>query len=215
MLDASLLSYLSELAPHSLAFAIGVAASVVASIIYSRYLRAAEKRFSFERIIGETKKLVNDIENDDFRPDIVVAIDRNSAIVGGLLCGHLGLSTFVTVNTDNLRNPDGSRDISISKGFLPDFSVFSSKKVLVFIAFNDSGTSLATIFQTLSANADALEVRTAALFSSASPKIVPRYCPLVVGKNLKTPINELMPKMPWVTSSWKHVFSKERYGSRG
>jgi len=200
---------------QTIAFTVGVVASIAASLIYALFIRRAESRFSFKQILEFVLDLVNLIENDEFRPDLIVAVDRNSAIAGGMIAGHLGLRTIVTAATENERLEDGSRTIRVVEGFLPHWDFFSGKKVLLFICFNDSGSSLDAVYHHL-ANCECppAEIRTAALFTSASPKMVPRYFVKKVGVNLKTPVNKLMPKMPWITRSWKHVFAKERYGDQ-
>ena len=205
---------MSVFAEQSIAFVIGILASIVASAAYTTWVRRSESNFSFKQIVGFVLDLVNSLESDEYKPDLVVAIDRNSSIVGGIIAGHLGLRTIVTAATENRRMKDGSRSAKVVDGFLPNQNFLSHKRILLFICFNDSGTSLETVYHHLEANSPpSTEIRTAALFTSASPKMLPKYYVKKVGVNLKTPINQMMPKMPWVTKSWKHVFAKERYAN--
>ena len=199
---------------HFTAFVVGVVASVIASIIYGLWLRKSELRFSFPQILSYVLDLVNSIESDEFRPDFVVTIDRNSAIVGGIIAGHIGLKNIIAASTDNKRMEDGSRTIEVVDELFPKKDFMSGKNVLLFICFNDSGTSLDTIYHYLAeSDHPPATIRSAALFTSASPKLLPQYYVKKIGVNLKTPINQLMPKMPWVTKSWKHVLARERYGN--
>lgn len=206
---------MNNLNEQIVAFAIGVVSSIIASVVYTWTAARIEAHFSFRRIVELVLDLAGRIQNDGFKPDFIFAIDRNSTITGGILAGHLGLQTILSVATDNFRKSDGSRAIAISDGFAPKGEAFVGKKILIFICFNDSGTSLETVYNYTKAMSEApADVRTAALFTSSSPRFMPTYFVKKVGLNLRTPINALMPKMPWVSKTWKHVLGNERLASK-
>ena len=78
---------------QSIAFLVGIVASVIASGLYTVLVRRSEAKFSFRQIMEFSLDLVNSIESDEFRPDVIVSIDRNSAIIGGIESGCISRSS--------------------------------------------------------------------------------------------------------------------------
>jgi len=192
-------------------FIIGIISSIAATLILRMLLDKLNLRFSFRRILNDIRSLYSQIIRDDFKPDYIVTIDRNATIIGGILAGYFGLETVISVATSNLRLPNGSRSTEVLKAHLPDPEVLKDKSLLLVICFNDSGKSLEAVHNyLLSPPFEIREIRTAALYTSVSPQIKPKYFAHEVGKDLKTSINRIINKMPWMTREWKHVFANER-----
>jgi hypothetical protein len=54
------------------------------------------------------------------------------------------------------------------------------------------------------------EVRTVAIYTSVSPAIMPMYKGVIVGRDTRKPMNQIISQLPWVTEGWRHVLGKER-----
>ncbi|ABS61952.1 phosphoribosyltransferase-like protein [Parvibaculum lavamentivorans DS-1] len=200
-----------EAIAQTAAFLVGIASSVVAALLFTAISTKYNARFSFRRIVALVLELAEQLQNDGFTPDFIVAIDRNSTITGGILAGNLGLKTVISVATISCRRNDGSRETIVAQGYTLDADALSGKKVLVYICFNDSGTSLDTVArQVMSTEKSPSDVRTAALFTTSSPRFMPKYFARKVGTDLRIPIHLIMQRMPWVTPTWKHVLGSER-----
>jgi hypoxanthine phosphoribosyltransferase len=194
-----------------LSFALGVLSSLVASwLLFVRARRQYRPRF--RSILNLIVGLARTMKEDDFKPDEIVAIDRNGGVVGSILAGHVGLKAVVSVATINKRLSDGSRTIEISPTSLGSLSCLAEKNVLVIICCNDSGTSLGHVVGHLRALGPLVptEIRTAAVYSSLSPNFRPTYVGAIVGRDTRKSMNEILSSLPWMTPGWNHVFGFER-----
>lgn len=190
---------------------IGVISSILAALLLKYMIDLVNKRMSFNRIMREIEHLNDLIVKDGYSPDLIVAIDRNSSVVGSILSGFFGLKTIISIATVNTREADGSRRIEISTEHLPNTDLMVNKKILLLICCNDSGTSLGTVFEYFSSlPTPPKEIRTAALFTTVSPQFRPRYYSVEVGEDVKLPMNKIISRMPWMKRGWKHVFGQER-----
>lgn len=145
-------------------------------------------------------------------PDYIVTIDRNSGVVGSILAGHIGLRSVVSVTTINRRMPDGSREIHFDPVSAASLSLLSGSRALVLICCNDTGTSLGFVVNHLRGLGEAgpLEIKTAALYTSYSPAIMPTYYGVMVGRDISRGMNYVISRLPWMTSRWVHVMGDER-----
>src|ERR1051325_1606611 len=194
-----------------LGFGIGVSSSIVASLLYSVFTLRWASRITFRRVLQDIRLLNRRIGDDGYEPEVIVAIDRNATIVGGILLGFRSLSTVVTISTQKIRKTDGTREVLLDERRMPGRDVLRGKRVLLLICFNESGASLNAVFSYLKSLPDGpLEVRTAAMYSSASPLLVPRYCAREEGRNLPMAVSRIVSRMPWMTSEWRHVLGEER-----
>lgn len=190
---------------------IGVVSSIVAALLLKYAVTIFKSRITFKSIMRNIIKLSDVITKDGYVPDLIVAIDRNSSVVGAILSGYFGLKTIISIATINLREADGSRTISISAEHLPNPEFIGNKKLLILICCNDSGTSLGTVYEYFSSmSVPPGEIRTAALFTTISPNFKPKYHAIEVGEDIKKPMNNIISRMPWMNDGWKHVFGSER-----
>ena len=193
-----------------LSFVIGIVASLVASwVVVSR--ERAHSRTSFGSIVRQIVELAEQLKIDEYDPDIIMTIDRSGAIVGAVLAGHLGQRSIVAVTTVNHRRADGSRSIELDPISHYAFEGISSKRVLLVICCNDSGTSLSFVHRQLVGLKDPpLEIRTAAIYSSYSPGFKPTYAITIVGRDTRKTMAQILPNLPWMTRGWHYVLGQER-----
>lgn len=171
----------------------------------------ARVRLRFRSVLALILRLVDQLERDVFRPDYIVTIDRNSGVVGSILAGHVGLRAVVSVATMNRRLPDGTRGIALDPASAQVLNALQGKRLLVLICCNDSGTSLSyVVHEVQKLNPPPSEVRTAALYSSPSPIMVPQYCGIVLGNDSRMSMSKVISRLPWMTRRWNHVLSSER-----
>jgi hypoxanthine phosphoribosyltransferase len=191
-------------------FLVGVASSVAAAwlITSSRRLR---KRLTFRGVLHNVQGLFASISSDGFSPEYIVAVDRNSGVVGSILAGEFGLSAIVSVSTINSRTTEGARLIHLDPVHEVSLKELGGRRVLVLICCNDSGTSLQHVVDALLAQANPpAEVRTAALFSTQSPKLKPRYVGATAGIDFKLTMPQILQRLPWVDKHWKLQLASER-----
>jgi hypoxanthine phosphoribosyltransferase len=194
-----------------MSFFIGIISSIVAAFLFRWVLELLDLRFPFRRIMFDITTLYHRIDEDKYVPDLIVSIDRNGTIVGAILAGYFGYETVVSIATINGREKDGSRSIVISEAHLPKPDSIIGKRLLIIICFNDSGSSLEAVYQRLSMPLfSPAEIRMAALYTSVSPKLKPKYFAREVGRDLKTSINNIIYRMPWMVPGWRHVLASER-----
>jgi hypoxanthine phosphoribosyltransferase len=197
-----------------LSFFIGFMSSFMAGAFTVYLVRFRNKRFSFKRIMKEVSYLHSKIENDGYKPDIIITIDRNGAIIGSILSGFLGLKSIISIATINKRNSEGKRTIKISEDHFINLEIIRDKNVLIFIGFNSSGTALETVYSYIkSSDHKAKKIMTASLYTTVSPKFKPKYFSQQVGEKNKQSIIEVLSKMPWMTEKWIHVMGNERFKS--
>jgi hypoxanthine phosphoribosyltransferase len=192
------------------ALGIGIASSVIAAVLIASR-RKLRRNFTFRAVHRTIGRLHQQIVRDGYDPEYVVAIDRNSGVVGSILVGSLGLSSIVSVSTINRREPDGSRTITIDPVHEAALRKLGKRRVLVLICCNDSGTSLNYVTAHLAAlRVPPATVRTAALYSSQSPAVQARYVGAVAGKDFKYTMPQVLERLPWVDSKWRLQLAAER-----
>jgi hypoxanthine phosphoribosyltransferase len=202
---------MNDVLSNVVAFAVGVLASIGAALILRFGVERVSLRFSFRRLLRDIHKLHGRIEGDGFAPDRIVTIDRNGTIVGGMLAGLVGFDTVLAIGTATERLASGERVTIVPSEHLPRPEAVNGKKLLILICFNDTGTSLESVYKALSSPPFApAEVRLAALYTSVSPKLRPKYFAYEVGRDLKTSINLIVYKMPWMSRDWRHILASER-----
>jgi hypoxanthine phosphoribosyltransferase len=192
-------------------FVVGILSSIAAALILRLVIAKISLRFSFRRVLNDIRSLHSQIDRDRFVPDYIITIDRNGTIVGAILAGYFGVETVISIATVNHRLPDGSRTITVSEAHLPKPEYLYNKALLLVICFNDSGTSLEAVYRCLGTHPfQVKEMRSAALYTSVSPRFKPKYFVREAGRDLKTSVNRIVNKMPWMTREWRHVFARER-----
>jgi hypoxanthine phosphoribosyltransferase len=196
-------------------FVVGVLSSLAASWVLLLRERA-RLRLRFRAILAHIVTLAKQLEQDDYIPDYIVTVDRNSGVVGSILAGHIGLKSVVSVSTVNHRLPDGSREIRLDPLSAGALRLLKGVRVLVLICCNDTGTSLGYVVRFLRelGNDGPCEIRTAAIYTSVSPAIRPTYRVVLVGHQTRQSMNRIISRLPWMTSGWQHVLGTERLAPR-
>lgn len=193
-----------------LSFAVGVLSSLCATwLLFLR--RRSRYRLHFRSVLTQIEDLVSEIKQDGFTFDHILALGRNSGVVGSIIAGVTGLSAATSISLIKSRNADGSRSIClapIDELMLPGLA---DKAVLVLICCNDSGATLEYVVKRLnSLERQPKSLRTAALYTSPSPVFKPTYIGVVVGDDTKKTMSEILVGLPWVSPSWIHPFGRER-----
>jgi hypoxanthine phosphoribosyltransferase len=186
-----------------LSFVLGVASSLVASwIIFLR--RRAKFRLRLQNVLGLITKIADEIRADGFAPDYIVAIDRNSGVVGSILAGHVGIRSIVAVTTVSRRRSNGSREVTLEPISEEILTLLKGQKVLVMVCCNNTGTSLKFVVDFLHdlGSEGPATVKTAATYTSSRPSIHPSYSGAVAGRDTRRAIDHIMVNLPWVTSRW-------------
>jgi hypoxanthine phosphoribosyltransferase len=192
-------------------FLVGILSSLAATWIV--FLRGkARLRLRFGNVVSVIVKVARQLELDNFSPQYIVTVDRNSGVVGSILAGYIGLRAVVSVACEHRRLPDGSRETRLDDVSSQTLPLLRGSRLLVLICCNDSGTSLNCVVDYLRAlGKDApAEIRTAAIYTSVSPIIVPTYKGVIVGRDIRKPMSQIISKLPWMTKEWRHVLAKER-----
>jgi hypoxanthine phosphoribosyltransferase len=194
-----------------ISFAVGVLSSIAAAWIF--LLREkARLRLRFRAVLSLITGLAGQIERDGFKPDYIVTIDRNSGVVGSILAGYIGLRAVVSIAAVHRRLPGGSRETRLDPLSTQMLPLLAGSKVLVLICCNDSGTSLNHVvraLQELGKDAPA-DIRTAALYTTISPAILPDYKAVVVGRDTRRSMNQIISRLPWMGHGWRHMLAAER-----
>jgi hypoxanthine phosphoribosyltransferase len=194
---------------HVISFFIGVCSSIVAAIIVWMVAGKHSRHFSFQRVFKDIMTLWKMIQADNFSPDYVVGVDRNGCIVASILSGYLGVTTIIAAGTESVRHNDGSRDVLLSKVHLPQSGVLSGKKLLIVCCFVDTGSAMRIIYDYYTSLPDRpSEIRTAALYTTVSPRFKPRYYVCEIGKDIKLSIEQMIQRMPWMNSNWKYLLDR-------
>lgn len=193
-----------------LSFLVGVLSSLAATGLLILRQRA-KYRMGFRSITRLIENLGDDIDRSGFRFDRIVAIGRNSGVVGSILAGQVGLDAIVSVNTTKERSVDGERTISIDEASRRSLDCVCGKKVLVLICCNDSGATLAYVVRVLKeSNSPPLEIRTASIYTSPSPAYKAQYNAVVLERDSSKTMSTILERLPWVSPKWRHPLPGER-----
>lgn len=101
------------------------------------------------RTIDEIKKGVWAIERHlkeaGFRPDIVIAFSRTSAVFAGILSVRMGVDALLVIHrVPEVNTDDGTRTFHVGFGVSLDPGKFAGRNLLVVAYFLETGTSLQT-----------------------------------------------------------------------
>lgn len=193
-----------------ISFLLGVASSIVAAAIWAFFGKKGLLHFSFSRVLKDILKLRKILEADNYKPDLIVGIDRSGSIVASILAGHLGLASILSAHTKTTRKQDGSREISLSEPHSPRDGSLLGKSILLIACFVDTGKTAEALYQYYSSRSDKPDVRFAALYTSPAPILKPRYAVYIFGGSIGVPITRIMRRMPWMSKEWKFSLANER-----
>jgi hypoxanthine phosphoribosyltransferase len=195
---------------YVISFVLGIASSVAAAVLLAFIANRSVLRFSFRRVLRDILKLRRLLEADNYRPDLLVGIDRNGSIVGSILAGHLGPTSILSAHTQTTRKPDGYREVVLSEPHNPPDGSLAGKTILLVGCFVDTGKTAEAVYEYYKSRSDGPDVRVAALYTSPAPILKPRYHVYVIGRDINVPMTRVMHKMPWMSEEWKFSFAGER-----
>ena len=189
---------------HVFTFIVGVLSSIAAALV----LRHAADRYSshigFRRVMKDVISLFRAIQKDDYIPDEIIGVDRNGSIVASILSGYIGFRPVMVIATRTIHHADSPREVNLSTDHLPGEGAFCGKKVLVVCCYVDTGSALEVVYNYLySLPTPPSEIRTAAIYTTPSPRLKPRYFIHELGKDMKVSIDRVILRMPWIKEDWK------------
>jgi hypoxanthine phosphoribosyltransferase len=164
---------------------IGVASGVIAIYEFGKYLRDRDQP-TWRVVESSMKKVLKEMRQVDYMPDIVIAVGRGGAIVGGMVAGNLGHVPLFVMDTVLDRS---KREGEVRIRFPDLCPPLREKSVLLAVGELYSGEDLRTVCRFVE-SFKPREVRTISLFShpAASAAIRPDY----IGRETKRPLDA-----PW------------------
>ena len=200
---------------QGISFVFGVLSSLVASWMIVQH-RRAPLRLRFRSVMKLIVSLASRIRQSGYVPDHIVAIDRNSGVVGSILSGMLGPRAIISVTLSHARDNNGARKTIIDETSKAALRLLKGERILLLICCNGTGTSLAIVSKYLdSLGADSpRETRTAALYTTSSPLLVPNFYGIIVDDDAKISMNVIVSRLPWMTKEWTHALGTERLHRR-
>jgi len=120
-----------------------------------------------------SRELAQDITNDDYVPDVVVAIARGGLLLAGSIAYALGVKNCGSVNAEFYTGVGTRLPEPIMMPPLLDQASIVGKKVLLVDDVSDSGRTLAMVVQLLELTG--AEVRTVVLYTKPGTVYEPTY----------------------------------------
>lgn len=159
----------------------------IATSLYSLTLLIMDRMgyYSWFSIEYRSKKLIKQIKESGFAPDIIVGLGRSGAILGGILAGNMGVKTITVIDRAYKWQEEKTREVVPVS--LINLEMLRGKKVLLVDAAPHTGETCKVIKEEL-LKAQPTEVKIASLFKVLYTVQVPDYY-----------INEVekVRKMPW------------------
>lgn len=162
--------------------------------------RESRDKLTWRDFWSHVNTLLNKIDGDQFKPDIVLSIGRSGSVVGGMLATnlktkHVGLDRVHIVYDD----PDGpnQRKVIIDESLKPNIEELRSKKILCVMSECDTGHTLKAIFEYME-KATGTKIRSAVLFTKRNVVFEPTYW------SEKTDSD--WPELPFRTRRWESHF---------
>lgn len=162
---------------------VSVVASVFTIILFIQYLRD-RGRLTWRVVETAVRKVLADMNNVDYKPDVILGVGRGGAIVGGMLAGNLGHVPLFVIDTVLDRSKKVSEARIRYPACCPDLS---GQRVLVAVGELYSGEDLKAVTRYVEDQKPS-EVQTMSLFSHPAASIRPDY----LGKQTKRPMDA-----PW------------------
>lgn len=189
---------------HVFTFVLGVLSSIVAALVLRHAADRYSSHISFRRVLKDVIALFRTIHKDEFVPDEIVGVDRNGSIVASILSGYIGFRPAMVIGTRTIHHANSPREVNLSTDNLPSEDAFCGKKVLIVCCYVDTGSALEVVYKYLcSLPKPPSEIRTAALYTTPSPRLKPKYFIHELGRDMKVSIDGVILNMPWIKEDWK------------
>jgi hypoxanthine phosphoribosyltransferase len=139
---------------------------------------------------GLCRKVAEQIMEDDFEPDVIVALAKGGWFAGRILCDILGLNELTSLKIEHYEGISEKGAVTIRYS-IPNEAVFE-KKVLVVDDIANTGMSVRKAKEHIE-SLDAEEVRTATLLLLHTSKFIPDY------------FGEYIEEWAWVIFPWNFI----------
>ncbi len=146
---------------------------------------------NWEYIYELCRNVSDDVRQDAFEPDVVVALARGGWFAGRCLCDFLGLDDLVSLKMEHYVGTAAKRSEPTVRYPMPDGSV-AGKDVLIIDDIADTGGSIERAHEYVT-DRDAKTVRTATLQLLETSKYEPNY------------VGEHLTEWTWVVYPWNFI----------
>ena len=153
---------------------------------------------SWQKMIDWIGQLSDQIKEDGFKPDSILAIARGGLIPGRIIADHLRLRNLFVMKVEFYTNEEKGAVLKepITTQECPEFA--KGEKVLVVDDISDSGESLAHAVKALKEKNEDIEIKVAVLYRRKETGYIPDYC--------------IETEERWVIFPFeKHEFLQDRY----
>ncbi len=136
------------------------------------------------------RRVAEQIMDDDFEPEVIVALAKGGWFAGRILCDLLGLDEITSLKVEHYAGINERRDISVR--YVPSDEEIRGKNVLIVDDIANTGMSIKRAreeIEKLGAN----DVRTATLLLLHTSKFIPDY------------FGECLEEWAWVIFPWNFV----------
>ena len=120
------------------------------------------------------REIAQKIVDDDWRPDLVVAVARGGLLPAGAVSYALGIKAMGTMNVEFYTDVNETLDEPLLLDPIMDTSDLPGMKILVVDDVADSGKTLAKVMDMLR-EFDGAEVRSAVIYHKPRSIVVPDY----------------------------------------
>jgi len=120
------------------------------------------ERLTWETFGQASRSLAQQIHDDGFRPDIILAIARGGLLVAGALGYALSVKNLYTMNVEYYTGVDERLDVPMILPPIPDPGFLANADVLIADDVADTGHTLAAVKQFCTGKV--AEVRSAVLY---------------------------------------------------
>ncbi|MBZ6493486.1 phosphoribosyltransferase [Natrinema longum] len=146
---------------------------------------------NWEYIYGLCRDVADDVRDDEFEPDVVVALARGGWFAGRCLCDFLGLNDLTSLKMEHYVGTAEKSGEPTVRYPMPEGSV-EDKDVLIIDDIADTGGSIERAYEYVD-DRDAGEVRTATLQLLGTSEFQPDY------------VGERLEEWTWIVYPWNFI----------
>ncbi len=146
---------------------------------------------NWEYIYGLCRDVSDDVRDDEFEPDVIVALARGGWFAGRCCCDFLGLDDLTSLKMEHYVGTAEKTGEPSVRYPMPEGSV-AGKDVLIIDDIADTGGSIERAYEYV-ADRDAGEVRTATLQLLQTSEFEPDY------------VGERLEEWTWVVYPWNFI----------
>ncbi|WP_158057855.1 phosphoribosyltransferase [Halorussus halophilus] len=146
---------------------------------------------NWEYIYGLCRDVSEQVKQDSFEPDVVVALARGGWFAGRCICDFLGLDDLTSLKMEHYVGTAEKRDEPEVRYPMPEGSV-EGKDVLIIDDIADTGGSIERAYEYVT-DRDAGEVRTATLQLLQTSEFQPDY------------LGEQLEEWAWIVYPWNFI----------